>query len=116
MAVVAIAALILALIVGLRDVDPDTLVFPAFCAVFFSPLYIPLILMSVPTVAARRLFRGVRLAAILVMIPSCVGAATDGFAYQLLCVFVFYGSLWLVLAFGLGYLASKARFRRRKRD
>jgi hypothetical protein len=112
MAVVAIAALILALIVWLRDVDPAIFVFAAFCAVFFSPGYLPLILMFVPTAAARRLFRGVRLAAILVAIPSCIGGATDGFAYQFISVFVFYGSWWLVLAFGFGYLASRARFRR----
>src|SRR5689334_3035364 len=82
MAVVAIAALIFALIVWMRDVDPATLLFAASCAVFFSPGYLPPILMFVPPAAARRLFGGVRPVAILLTIPSCIGGAADGFPYQ----------------------------------
>jgi hypothetical protein len=79
------------------------------CAVF-SSVYAPPILMFVRPARARRLFRGVAVVAILVVIPSCIGGATDGFEYQMECTFLCFSSILLILAFGLGYIASRNRF------
>jgi hypothetical protein len=111
MAMVAIAALPVAVIVRLRNGDPTALLC-IFIVVLCSPLWAPPILMYQPPLKVRRLFRGIVLWTGLATLPSCLGAATDRFPYQFESFSVFIGSYCLVLASGLGYLASKARDRR----
>ena len=114
MTTVAIAAVSLAMAVWLRNDEPSALL--CVCAVvFFSPAWAPPILMYQRPSKVRRLFRGIILWTGLVTLPSCLGAATDRFPYQFESMAVLVGSYCLVLASGLGYVASRARFRHRNR-
>jgi hypothetical protein len=114
MTTVLIAAVSLAVIVSARNGDHIAFLC-IFAVVLFSPVWAPPILMYQPPLRVRRLLKGIALWTGLVTIPSCLGASTDRFPYQFESFNVLVGSYCLLLASGIGYLASKSRFSRLNR-
>ena len=85
-----------------------------FVITLLAPLWLTTILMFQAPATAWRLLKGLAITALLVTVPSWLGAANDRFPYQFESIFLLIGSYWLVLSCGLGYLASKVRHRTAK--
>ena len=82
-----------------------------FGVVFLTPVWLTPILMFQAPATARRFLKGMVIIALLVTVPSCLGAATDRFPFQFESIFLLVSSYWLTLSFGLGYLTSRFRNR-----
>jgi hypothetical protein len=108
MIVIAIIALVCAHVASGRF-GASTLIPIEFGILSVAPIWLSAILIFQPPAKALRLLKGAAITTGLLTVPSCLGAATDGFAYQYDCVFLFVGSYWLTMSFGIGYLASRLR-------